>query len=48
MELFIALATIFIFVGLIGLSILFIASWVIHSLLADKKSWVDYGLDEEE
>jgi hypothetical protein len=48
MELFIALATIFIFVGLIGLSVLFIASWVIQSLVGNKKTWLDYGLDEEE
>jgi hypothetical protein len=48
MDLFIALASIFIFFALIGLSILFIASWIVHSLLADKKSWIDYGLDEEE
>jgi len=48
MELFIALGTIFIFVCLTGLSILFIASWLVNSVLGSKDPWIDYGLDEED
>jgi len=48
MELFIALATIFIFVCLTGLSILFIAFWLVNSVLGSKESRIDYGLDEED
>lgn len=48
MEILAFLAVAVIVVLLIVLGIAFVASWVIQSLVGNKKTWLDYGLDEEE
>jgi hypothetical protein len=48
MEFLIVLASMLMFSALILLAVLFLASWAMQSLLTNKKTWIDYGLDEED